>query len=264
MSAIAVIREELKVDFVVSTSESINNTVLDRWIVESIREHNSAYAVDGSNLPAREVPLIKLLAGSKLCTRRASDWANKNSISSSQGYSNDRDTPFSKLTRQSQLLIAEYNRQCVSMGISPEDAGGAGSITQGTLTKLDPDGYRTPYQFDTTVIPVPSLSLFGAAKATEATIQWTKSRDNTFADYIVFYALGANVALFDPSNMDSTAGIPRVSDDASMLSEISNPDQTALRVTGLTASTPYSFMVVVKNQQGKYAYSSVLTLTTTA
>lgn len=265
MLSIGEIRDELIIDASVQDSEEIDESTIDRYLAEAISEHNSAYSLDGSDLPSREVPLVKLLAWIKLTNLRASTWATKNSVSGGQGYGNDRDTPFSKLSRQAASLRADYDKKCVSMGIAL-DAGGEGSpIVQGSLTVRDFEfEARTPYQFDRTKLTAPSLGIIGVVAQTTLSLLWSKSKDETFTSYVVFYKLGASVALYDETNTNSAAGVPRIVDDAIKIHTVSDPDNNSLKIMGLTANTDYTFIVAVSNRQSKWVYSPIYSVKTAA
>lgn len=265
MLSIEEIRDELIIDASVQDSEDIDESTVDRYIAEAIGEHNSAYALDGSDLPSREVPLVKLLAWIKLTNLRASVWATKNSLSGGQGYGNDRDTPFNKLTRQAALLRADYDKKCISMGIAPDAGGDSSAIVQGSLSVRDFEyEVRTPFQFDRTKLIAPSLGIIGVVAQTMLSLLWNKSKDETFSSYVVFYKLGASVALYEETNNDSAAGVPRIVDDAIKLYTAGDPDLNSLKVTGLTANTDYTFIVAVSNRQGKWVYSPIYSVKTAA
>ena len=263
MLSIPEIRDQLLIDAAVQAEESIDESTVDRYIEESISEHNSAYDVDGSNLPSREIPLVKLLAWIKLTTLRASKWATKNSLTNHQGYGSDRDTPFAKLSKQAADLRKEYDRRCVAMGIANDAGGDSSMIVQGQLSVVDLDGdYRTPYTNDRTPLVAPTLLQLGTSLQTELTIQWTKSLDPTFSAAYVFYKTGASQTLYDETNVDSTTGVPRIVDTAIKLWSVVDADFNSLKVSGLTANSSYTFIVAVQNRQSRWVYSAALSLTT--
>lgn len=259
------IRDEVLVDFAVSDSENIAETTIDRYVAEAIGEHNAAYAIDASDLPAREVPLVKLLVGIKLTNLRASVWATKNNLTSSTGYGSDRDTPFNKLTKQALALRAEYDKKCAAMGIASGSGSDTSLIVQGQLSVVDSEyEFRTPYTNDKTPFVAPTLGIIGTAASTLLSLLWNKCQETTFQSYVLFYKQGANVTMYDETNWDSDAGVPRIVDDALNLWSTNDVTKNSLKVTGLSPLTDYTFILAVSNRQNKWVYSNTYSVKTSA
>jgi hypothetical protein len=101
------------------------------------------------------------------------------------------------------------------MGIAPDAGGDTSPIVQGQLSVVDPDfEFRTPYTDDRTKLTAPTLGLLGAALQNSLSLLWNKSKDNTFSSYVVFYKQALNAQLYEETNFDSAAGVPRIVDDA--------------------------------------------------
>lgn len=263
MATIDQLRDRFKLLTHVKDDE-IDNEQLEFFLSSSIVEHNSAYEVDGSDLPEPEVPLVMLLAQIQLCVFRANSWANQPSTSGGQGYGSDRDTPFNKNMSLAKYLRDEYDNKSSAMGIMQDATMGSGDITLGVLTRVDENyAIRTPLRNDPTALAPVKLVSLNAAASTSADLRWNASADEVFYSYVLFYRAGT-ADLYVETNFNSATGIPKVADDAIKLFEKNNATVNSVKVTGLTANTAYRFMLVVLNANAKAVYSNTLDITTAA
>lgn len=231
---------------------------ISQMVVEAILEHNAGYLSDGSDLPSKEFSLVKLLTHAKLCDARATAAATQMNVRNQSGYGTDRNTPYYMNMDLATKLRAQYAELCTRMGISGA-TDDATSVVVGRLSVIDSTiAARTPYLFDQTPIKSPVLVELSHTD-TSAKIEWTVSKDDTMLEYIIFGR--SNAVVLDAANIEPVHGIPKISDSASRLTTVYDPRSNAREFTGLTTGVPYHFVVVVKNAQGRYAYSNELIVT---
>lgn len=257
MATVTQIVEVLRKEAQCETNE-YDDAMLFQWVVEAILEHNAAYAEDGSDLPTKEEQLVRILAQIKVCNGRASREANQASLRSGQGYGADRDTPYYKNIDLASKLRVRYNAMCERMGIAgaTEDIG---NVVVGRLSVVDSSiSARTPYAQDRVILKASVLTELSVT-ATSCKLEWTRNTDETFDEYIVFGR--SNAAVLDAANIEPSHGIPKIHDSATRLLTVYDPRANAREFTGMTTGVPYRFVVVTKNRQGTYAYSSELIVT---
>lgn len=240
-----------------ATATEFSDPVVERWAAEAILEHNAGYDVDGSDLPAKEEPLVRLLMQIKLCEARAAKAASQNDIRNQSGYGTDRSTPYWKNIDLSSKLRSRYNAMLSHMGLTGA-TDGISTVVVGRLSVIEPAfNARVPYLFDQTPLVAPVLEQL-ALTATTVKVQWTVTKDETFLEYILFGSLNT---ILEPTNTSSATGIPKIADDANALLSYSDPHANAVELTGLTTSVPYHLLLVAKNNQRRFAYSNELTFT---
>lgn len=240
-----------------ATGTEFSDSVVERWASEAILEHNAGYAVDGSDLPAKEEPLVRLLMQIKLCDARAAKAANQNDIRNQSGYGTDRSTPYWKNIDMSAKLRSRYSTMMSNMGLIGA-TDGISTVVVGRLSVIESSfNARVPYTMDQTPLAAPVLTMLSLGP-TSVQLQWTISKDETFHEYIVFGSLNT---ILSPVNVSSTTGVPKIADGATALLSYSDPHANAVELTGLTTGVPYHIVIVAKNNQKRFAYSNELTVT---
>jgi len=240
-----------------ATGTEFSDPVIERWAAEAILEHNAGYNVDGSDLPTKEEPLVRLLMQIKLCDARAAKAANQNDIRNQSGYGTDRSTPYWKNIDMSLKLRSKYSSMLSHMGLVGA-TDGVSTVVVGRLSVIEPAfNARVPYYFDQTPLAVPVLTQLSVA-LTSCQVQWTISKDETFLEYLLFGSLNTILA---PTNTVSTTGIPKIADGATPLLSYSDPHANGVELTGMTTGLPYHLVLVTKNNQRRFAYSNELIVT---
>lgn len=257
--------EDLKLKSQVQTSDGFSNPEVFESLVKSAgKKHNSSYVITGASctVPSLEHDAVVYLAWAELCVIRASMFAAAPSTNA-QGFGTNRDTPYYKLMDLSKELRVMYKEACEAIGLS--SFYGSGAITQSEVTVESIDlGAQAPLEMSATP-PSPVITTTPSDRVNgdgTIVVNWTTKDFSNFEWFAVVFLQGAS-AIYQDWNWNSTTGIPRLNNSATVLGRINRMDIRSVKLENLTATTGTvnRFLVVLKTKSGKYAYSNEVAIT---
>lgn len=251
MPSIADIRAQLKLDAQIQDSEGITHAMLDSYISDALKEHNAAYTID--TLPVKEVELVKILAWVRVCLTRASNAVNLSDLSGTQGYGQDRNTPYRKNIDMAASLkerYAELAPRLTQATIVPEGVVVVSSV------HLSAPEIDAPVPFNPPVLPPLPVLTVTTPTATEAVLSWTVQSFSFFAEFIIVALNHDTDSLLQEWNFNSVSTIPKIHDSAQILYRSYTPSLRSIKVTSLDRATKLRFAVVVRSQTNEYTVSN--------
>lgn len=226
------------------SSESISDSTLETFYAQALSEFNVAYSsVDLLNV--KEQGLVLKLSWIKLCHLRASRSLDGNLRTDRSGYGQDRDGPFEKNMKLAKLLREEFDDELENAGL-----GESGIRVTSLIRANEVTGTFTQHKLVTPLTP-PTVSVTRLSP-TEAVVAWLFDNVERFSAYVVFSDTISPVA----QAWNATATNPGVSDTAVALFSTSSINQRSLKVTGLTPTVIYKFVVAVRDTNGSYSFSN--------
>ena len=255
MATLANLRNRLIGDASINPVEGIKYSQLDTLLANALLQHNRSYTF--ASLPATEEEPVLLLAWAAVCYIRAGKVAPENNAQGSNGYAQDRETPFKKNMELAKSLMDRYTLLCTAFGLNTATTG----IVVGTILSHNPvTDSLTPLH----TAPVPALVTVSAEvvedEDTSALLSWSITRlSEEYFDVMIFTDEGTEL-MFQPWNIDSDSGIPKVKNGARLLATISDPQQTVVKVEDMDRSVANRFLVVVRSGSLKYAYGNEVTV----
>ncbi len=255
MSNIITLRQTLVENAGILASEAFVYTRLDTIIARALLQHNKTYSI--SSLPESEEECVVVLAWASVCYIRASKFANEANASGG-GFTADRDTPYKKNIDLANDLIARYQLLVAALGITDS---GSTRIAVGTILKRDP--------LHDSLIPLivaPNTGRIDAVLTvlspnTSVQLDWAVTNwDGGYFDLIFFQITGSTslIAPWNVANPDS--GIRGLLNGATRLVTINDPEVTEIRFEDLDRTQINRFLLIAKNNSGKYAFSNELVL----
>lgn len=252
MATMSDLVERLKREAKIEESEGFSDDEdLAVDIADAVARHNPYYTV--ASLPDSEIGLVMLLAWSKVCLRRATKFAKETDSKGAQGFAADRSTPYTKNIGLAKALEERYKAMADNMGV----ASSSTAIVQGKLLTKDALlNLVTPTYLNN----VPSVKLTLADSGPDyVVLEWDTREYDDFREFLVFAKEGA--AIYQKWNIDSATGTPLILDSATRVADLTQPDQRAIKITGVDRSVETNhFLVVSRSGSNKYAYSNEVTV----
>lgn len=264
------VKAELKAKLIseaqISTAEPVY-TVLDDLLSNAYLEYAPASGLDFTLLDesGKENELVIILAWIRVCDSRASSVAPQSSSrGTAGGFGSDRDTPFAKNTALAKILRERYANLRAALAIGSTDAE-SGDITMGELVRHDEYSnaqvpFRTAKNLAAPILSnrTPTAVSADATLLGTVVLSWTKLSSEYFDELIL---LGSNTAgIYQDWNQSSSGPIPFSASDSSIMFRSTDNQQTATRITYLTAGDVY-FVAAVRDTNGRYTFSNEIKVT---
>lgn len=252
------IRETLKSQLVrravIQPAEGLAAT-LDDIFTTALSQFDPSTEGNFTALTPIEYEAVILLAWIEVCMTRASTMAPQPSLAlrnNAPGFGADRDTPFKKCMDLAKKLEERYHAYCERHGIGEYEEDG-GDVTVGSLYRDDERSSGKLPVTDAPALPIPTLT---ATPETGAVlIEWNLGSPDTLAEAMLFVC--TNSAIYQPWNQNSTTGIPRLNNLASITYRTTDIGEKAVRCT--TTSGTYYFLLVLRDTNGNLTYSAPVT-----
>ena len=238
--------DKLKVVANVQPSENIDNSTLERFVQESVFEHDSNFS-SINDVPVAELSLVNKLAWIRLSYLRASRHMGGNLTTDRSGYGQDRDGPFEKYLQLAKRLRKEYEDE------SQKFTGD--SVVSGTVTK--PSMFTGEFFGENTLpkLAPPALNV-SKFDNSSAVLNWTAVLSERFASYKVYSSeLPNTVKLWNVSGTNIG-----VADYVSLIKEIQDSKQLSIRVGGMNPAIPFYFLVGVTDVNGFTSFSNEVSI----
>lgn len=249
--------EKLKDWADVQQSEDFSGTTLGGYITDAIKLHNSSYTLE--TLPDLEVEPVLTLAWAKLTFVRASKWARQNNTGGQVGFSQNRDTPYYKLTLFADKLKQRYAELCADLGIPDAKSSIKVSNLKVMDTRLDA---LTPI-FATDNLPIVTLTVDDNDEDGELIVSWPRTWFSDFRCVYLFVYQNppSGQTIFQNWNYASKTGVPRINESASLIKTFYDPNDFCVKVTDLDKTNPIRFLLALSSRSVQFGYSNEFVFT---
>lgn len=243
-----------------------DNLVLNSIWADAAALHNPSFT-SFSQIPERELPLVRLLCGYEITRIRANRLSSSPSLSGGSGYGSDRDTPFNKCLALMTTLQNRYEVLCASYGVSAAVITGNQSriVSVSDLrTRSQRTGLLIPNSADAP--PQLTITIVALNHPSDVVFGWTKAPFDNFREFVIALlqknrADNSTVSVRQKYNMNSATGVPQIHDNAAVRT-IQNKDQEQVMITGLdTEQYDYSLLVAVHSLSDSWSYSNDISIT---